>query len=60
MANNTAYLGNAYLSLGEYQKAIKYYENVLEISATIGDQSEIAIGNGNFGNAYLSLLVCET
>ena len=41
--------------LGEYQKAIKYYEKGLEISTAIGDQSGIAIGNGNLGSAYLSL-----
>ena len=54
IANNTGNLGNACLSLGEYQKAIEYYEKGLEISTAIGDQSGIANNNGNLGNAYLS------
>ena len=41
--------------MGEYQKAIEYYEKGLEISSAIGDQSGIASNNGNLGNAYLSL-----
>ena len=41
--------------MGEYQKAIKYYEKGLEISSTIGNQSGIASNNGNLGNAYLNL-----
>ena len=48
-------MGNAYLSLGEYQKAIQYYEKGLELSTAIGDQSGIASNNGNFGSAYLNL-----
>ena len=48
-------MGNAYCNLGEYQKAIKYYEKGLEISSAIGDQSGIASTNSNLGNAYLSL-----
>jgi hypothetical protein len=48
-------LGNAYLSLGEYQKAINHYKTGLEISTAIGDRSGIATKNGNLGNAYLSL-----
>ena len=39
-------------SLGEYQKAIEYYEKGLEISTAIGDRSGIASNNGNLGNAY--------
>ena len=41
--------------MGEYPKAIQYYEKGLEISSAIGDQSGIASNNGNLGNAYLSL-----
>ena len=48
-------LGTVYCSLGDHQKAIKYCEVGLEISTATGDQSGIAIGNGNLGNAYLSL-----
>ena len=38
--------------LGEYQKAIEYYEKGLEISTAIGDRSGIASNNGSLGNAY--------
>ncbi|CAB4010856.1 tetratricopeptide repeat 28-like [Paramuricea clavata] len=55
IANNNGGLGNAYLSLGEYQKAIDHYKTGLEISTAIGDRSGIASNNGNLGNAYLSL-----
>ena len=48
-------MGNAYLSLGEYQKAIEYYEKGLEISTEIEDRSGIASDNGNLGIAYFSL-----
>ena len=46
-------LGNAYLSLGEYQKSIDHYKTGL--GTAIGDRSGIASNNGNLGNAYLSL-----
>ncbi|CAB4012856.1 tetratricopeptide repeat 28-like [Paramuricea clavata] len=55
IASKNANLGNAYLSLGEYQKAIDHYKTGLEISTAIGDRSGIASNNGNLGNAYLSL-----
>ena len=55
IASKNGNLGNAYLSLGEYDKAIEYYEKGLEISHAIGDKSGIASKNGNLGNAYLSL-----
>ena len=48
-------LGNAYKSLGQYEKAIQYHEKDLEISTAIGDQSGIAASNGNFGYVYHSL-----
>ena len=41
--------------MGEYQKAIEYYEKGLEISTAIRDQSAIANSNHNLGNAYLNL-----
>ena len=41
--------------MGEYQKAIQYFEKELELSTAIGDQSRIAINNGNLGNAYQNL-----
>ena len=45
-------MANLYLSLGEYQKAIKYYEKSLEINAAIGDRSGIAGNYRNLGSAY--------
>ena len=48
-------MGNAYESLGEYQKAIDYYQKYLELSTAIGDRSGIARSNGNLGCAYHSL-----
>ncbi|MHC5729836.1 MAG: tetratricopeptide repeat protein, partial [Nostoc sp.] len=48
-------LGNAYYSLGQYQRAIEFYQQSLEISREIGDRN----GEGNsligLGNAYKSL-----
>ena len=41
--------------MGEYQKAIEYYEKGLEISIAIGDQPGIARSYGNLGNAYCNL-----
>ena len=41
--------------MGEYPKAIQYYEKGLQISSAIGDQSGIASNNGNLGNAYCNL-----
>ena len=55
IANQTGNLGNAYLGLGEYQKAIEYYEKGLEISTAIGNQLGIESNNGNLGSAYRSL-----
>ena len=48
-------MGNAYVSLGEYQKAIEYYEKSLQISTEKGDRSGIASKNCNLGNAYQRL-----
>ena len=39
--------------MGEYKKAIEYYEKGLEMSSANGDKSGIASMNGNLGNAYL-------
>ena len=48
-------LGNAYYSLGEFQKAIQYHERDLKISKEVGDR----VGKGNtycnLGNDYYSL-----
>ncbi len=48
-------LGTAYFKLGEYQKAIEYFEKDLEISTAIGDRSGIATTTRNLGNVYLNL-----
>ena len=41
--------------MGEYQKAIKYYEKALEISTAIGQRPGIASSNSELGNAYRRL-----
>ena len=46
---------NAFLSLGDYEKAIMYYQKGLEINSAIGHRWGIARNNENLGNAYLSL-----
>ena len=48
-------MGNAYHSLGQYQKAIDFYEQSLEIEREIGNPQGEAISLGNLGNAYDSL-----
>ena len=55
IAGGNGNLGNVYQSLGQYEKAIQYYEKNLEISTTIGHQSGIAASNGNLGIAYQKL-----
>ncbi len=53
--SNVRRLGISYLSQGEYQKAIEYFEKGLEISTAIGDREGIATNTGNLGTAYLNL-----
>ena len=48
-------LGNAYHSLGDYQKAIEYHEKRLKIAQEIGDRAEEGRAYENLGNAYRSL-----
>ena len=48
-------LGNAYQSLGDYQKAIEYHEKDLKIAKEIGDRAGEGRAYGNLGNAYKSL-----
>ena len=55
IADMNSHLGNVYVSLGKYQKAINHYKKSLEISTAIGHQSGIARVNCNLGNAYRSL-----
>ena len=45
-------LGNAYQSLGDYQKAIEYHEKRLKIAKEIGDRAGEGRAYGNLGNAY--------
>jgi tetratricopeptide (TPR) repeat protein len=54
-SNSLGNLGNAYNSLGEYQKAIEYHEQALKISREIGSKLGEGQDLGNLGNAYNSL-----
>ncbi|MGI2909842.1 tetratricopeptide repeat protein, partial [Tolypothrix sp. VBCCA 56010] len=47
--------GNAYNSLGQYQRAIEFLQQSLEISREIGDRNGEGASLGNLGNAYNSL-----
>ena len=40
-------LGNAYLSLGDFRKAIEYHEKHLKIAIEIGDRAGEGRANGN-------------
>ncbi|WP_353738122.1 tetratricopeptide repeat protein [Microcystis sp. LE19-8.1F] len=48
-------LGNAYGSLGEYQKAIEFHQQSLAIKREIGDRGGEAKSYGNLGTVYGSL-----
>ena len=48
-------LGNAYDSLGQYDKAIEHYNQALAISREIGDRQGEGSILGNLGSAYDSL-----
>ena len=48
-------LGNAYYSLGQYQTAIEYYQQSLDIAREIGDRFGEGASLGNLGVAYNSL-----
>jgi tetratricopeptide (TPR) repeat protein len=48
-------LGNVYKSLGEYQKAIEFYQQSLAITREIGDRGGEASSYNNLGNVYYSL-----
>ena len=41
-------MGNAYYSIGRYQKAIDCHRIALEIAEELGDRSGIGRGHGNF------------
>jgi tetratricopeptide (TPR) repeat protein len=53
--NTLGNLGNAYLRLREYPKAIGYYEGALAISRQIGDRRGEGNTLGKLGNAYRDL-----
>jgi tetratricopeptide (TPR) repeat protein len=48
-------LGYDYSSLGQYQRAIEYYQQSLEIEQEIGDRSGEAAALLGLGNVYYSL-----
>ena len=48
-------LGNAYHSLGDFQKAIEYHERGLKISKEMGDRVVEGKAYSNLGKAYHSL-----
>ena len=48
-------LGNAYYSLGQYERAIAFYQQSLDIKKEIGDIRGESSSLGNLGNAYYFL-----
>ena len=48
-------LGNAYYSLGQFQKAIQYHKKSLKIDRELGNREGEGASLGNLGNAYYSL-----
>ncbi|MBD0265809.1 MAG: tetratricopeptide repeat protein, partial [Tolypothrix sp. Co-bin9] len=48
-------LGNAYYSLGQYQQAIKFHQQSLDIAREIGARDGEGVSLMNLGNAYHSL-----
>jgi tetratricopeptide (TPR) repeat protein len=48
-------LGNAYYSLGQYERAIAFYQQSLDIKKEIGDIQGESISLNNLGNSYYSL-----
>jgi tetratricopeptide (TPR) repeat protein len=48
-------LGNCYISLGQYEKAIAFYQQSHDISEEIGFRQGVAMSLGNLGVCYNSL-----
>jgi tetratricopeptide (TPR) repeat protein len=55
MAISLGNLGNCYGSLGQYEKAIAYYQQSLKIKEEIGDRQGVAISLHNIGEVLLKL-----
>ncbi|CCI23180.1 Tetratricopeptide repeat protein 28 like [Microcystis aeruginosa PCC 9809] len=53
--NSLSYLGSCYRSLGQYEKAIAYHQQSLEISEEIGYRQGVATSLCGLGNCYKSL-----
>ena len=49
------YLGNAYQSPGDFQRAIEYHEKDISIAKDVGDRAGEGRTCCNLGNAYHSL-----
>jgi tetratricopeptide (TPR) repeat protein len=52
-------LGNSYYSLGEYQRAIEFYQQSLDIKREIDDRLGEGNSLNNLGNAYRFLGQCQ-
>ena len=48
-------LGNAYYSLGDFQRAIEYHEKDLSIAKDVGDRAGEGSAYYNLGMSYLKL-----
>ena len=48
-------LGNAYLSLGQFDKAIEFHRKALNIALELGNRAWVGAAYANLGNAYESL-----
>jgi tetratricopeptide (TPR) repeat protein len=53
--NSLNRLGNCYISLGQYEKAIALYQRCHDISEEIVNQREVGMSLGNLGLCYYSL-----
>jgi tetratricopeptide (TPR) repeat protein len=52
---NLTNLGNAYYSLGQFERALGYYEQALSVDRETGDRRGEGVRLGNLGNAYHAL-----
>jgi tetratricopeptide (TPR) repeat protein len=49
------HLGNSYVSLGEYEKALEHFQNAVDILRQVGEKTELALRLGIMGNLYSQL-----